>query len=124
MDYLEINEVGNYETWPESKLMELGTFEAPEKLGQSLLFENDTMVMWSIKLEPGQRLPFRKISRDYLWISMTEGLALTRYNTGKIAMFRFNKHETKYFEFENDSCIYDLENIGEDNLHINAIEFK
>ena len=124
MDYLEINEVGNFATWPESKLMELGTFEAPEKLGQSLLFEHENLVMWSIKLKPGQRLPFRKISRDYLWISMTEGLALTRYNTGKIAMLRFNKHETKYFEFENDSCIYDLENIGEDHLHIHAMEFK
>lgn len=124
MTCTEINPVGNYEPWETSKLHELERNEITDCLGQKLLFENDNIRVWEVVLFPKERLPFRKINRNYSFVSMIDGLAITRNANGKISLLRLKKGVSEFMPMEGAQAVYDLENIGENLLFIHLMEFK
>ncbi|NJB70623.1 hypothetical protein GGR42_001085 [Saonia flava] len=123
MKLVEINPSGNFDPWSIEKQKELENLNPNEPLGTSLLFENESMRLWNIYLEPGERLPFRIQRTNYNWICMTGGLAISRFNDGKICLVKFDKEDVDYWEFQNNELICDLENIGEEEISINLIEY-
>lgn len=124
MKCVELNPSGNFEPWDPSKLLELQRKKIDDRLGQKLLFENDTIKVWEVILFPGERLPFRKISGNYNVTSLTEGLAVSRNANGKISLVRIKKGDSMFIEHEGQEAIYDFENIGENILFLHAMEFK
>lgn len=124
MKCIELNPAGSFDTWDPAKLEELKQKQIGEALGQNLLFENENIRVWKVVLFPGDRLPFRKINRNYSFVSMIEGLALTRCDNGKITMLRLKKGDTGFMPLEGTESIHDLENIGENILFLHAMEFK
>ncbi len=124
MTLTELNPVGNFNSWEKSKLDELKNIDRNEPLGNSLLFENEGIKLWNITLEPGERLPFRIQKTNYNWICLTGGLAISRFATGKISLVKFEKEDIGYWEFIDNELICDLENIGEEVLNLNVIEYK
>jgi hypothetical protein len=124
MQIVELNPAGNFDPWEPSKLNELKNQRFPESLGQKLLFENEKVLLWELDLVPGQRHPFRKISRNHSWVTQSEGLAISRCCTGKISMLRFKNGDSTFFGLNGEVAIHDLENIGESNLLIHITEFK
>jgi len=52
------------------------------------------------------------------------GLLITRYGNGKIDMIKLNPGDTEYFENIGKNYVNDLENIGEDLVVINILEYK
>jgi len=123
MECVELNPVGNFDPWDPEKMHELKN-NISESIGQHLLFENKWIRLWDIFLKPGQRLPFRLQNRSYSWTSLTEGLAISRYSNGKISLLRFRKGDNAYQEFTGSFVISDFENIGEEPLKINILEYK
>lgn len=124
MKCVELNPVGNFDTWEPSKLGELKKKEIDDSLGQKLLFENDAIKVWEAVLSPGERLPFRKIRRNYNFVSTTGGLAVGRSASGKISLVQINKGDSMFMEHEGRESVYDFENIGENILFLHAMEFK
>lgn len=124
MKLTELNPVGHFNLWETSKIEELKNIDPNLPLGNSLLFENESIKLWSITLEPGERLPFRIQKTNYNWICLTGGLAISRFASGKISLVKFEKEDIGYWEFIDNELICDLENIGEDVLNINVIEYK
>lgn len=124
MKCIELNPEGNFDPWEPSKLKELQKKEFDGRLGQKLLFENKTIKVWEAILFPGERLPFRKISGNYNFTSMTEGLAVSRSDNGKISLVRINKGDSMFIKHNGEESIYDFENIGENILFLHAMEFK
>ena len=124
MKCLELNPPGNFDFWDPSKLMELKSNSIDDRLGQKLLFENNRIKVWEVILFPGESLPFRKISVNYTFTSMTEGLAISRNANGKIVLVRIKEGDSMYLDHEGRQTIYDLKNIGEDTLFLHALEFK
>ncbi len=124
MKCIELNPSGNFDSWEPSKLLELQRNKIDGRLGQKLLFENDTIKVWEVVLLPGERLPFRKISGNYNFMSMTEGIAISRYANGKITLVRIKKGDSMFINHEGQEVIYDFENIGENILFLHAMEFK
>jgi len=124
MKCVELNPAGNFDTWDPSKLKELKQKEIDERLGKKLLFENDAIIVWEVVLFPGERLPFRKISRNYNLVSMTGGLAVSRSANGKISLVRINKGDSMFMKHEDRESVCDFENIGENILFLHAMEFK
>lgn len=124
MKCVELNAKGNFDPWEPSKLEELKKKDIDERIGQKLLFENDTIKLWEVVLFPGERLPFRKISGNYNLTSMTEGLALSRSANGKITLVRINKDDSMFIKHDGSEAVYDFENIGDTLLFLHAMEFK
>ena len=124
MKCVELNPSGNFDSWEPSKILELQRKKIDDRLGQKLLFENDKIKVWEVVLFPGERLPFRKINGNYSFTSMTEGLAISRYATGKINLVRIKKGDSMFIKHEGQAAIYDFENIGENILFLHVMEFK
>ncbi|SDQ72198.1 hypothetical protein [Flagellimonas zhangzhouensis] len=124
MQCVELNPVGNFDPWEQEKIDELMHQEISESLSDNLVFENEFVKLWDIHLLPGQRIPFRKQNRNYGWVCTTGGLVLTRYGNGKIDMVKLNPGDTQYFEYKGKNYVNDLENIGEDTIVINILEYK
>jgi hypothetical protein len=124
MNYLEINASGNFETWNPSKIKELKENKISNDLGQNLVFENENVRIWEVVLLPNERLPFRKINLDYSWVSLTTGLAISRYADGKIILMRIEKGDSAFLKCKEKAYVYDLENKGEDILFFHLTEFK
>ena len=89
-----------------------------------MVFENEVIKLWDLRLLPGERLNFRRHNTNYGWVCTTGGLVITRYGNGKIDMVKLNPGDTEYFENRGKNYVNDLENIGEDTLVINILEYK
>ncbi len=124
MNILEINATGNFETWNPSTIQEVKDKNLSNDLGHNLLFENENVRIWEVVLLSNERLPFREIKFDYSWVSLTSGLAISRYADGKINLMRFEKGDSAFVKYEEHNAICDLENKGGDLLFIQMTEFK
>ncbi|MGB6151358.1 MAG: hypothetical protein WBG48_05150 [Pricia sp.] len=124
MKCVEMNAIGNFDAWEASKIKETQKKDIPDNLGQKLLFENDNLRVWEVVLFPGERLPFRKITSNFNFTSVTEGLAVSRCANGKISLVRITKGGSMSMKHEGHESIYDLENIGENILFLHAMEYK
>ncbi|WP_411031603.1 hypothetical protein [Spongiimicrobium sp. 3-5] len=124
MKCVELNPKGNFDPWESSKVQELKEQQVSKSLGQKLLFENENMLVWEVVLFPQERLPFRKQSTNYCWVSHTNGLVISRRGDGKINMIHLKKGDSQFFKAEDTNYISDLENIGENLIFINIMEFK
>ncbi|WP_414460230.1 hypothetical protein [Flagellimonas lutimaris] len=124
MQFVELNPVGNFDPWEQEKIDELLHQEIKGSLSNRLVFENEVIKLWDLKLLPGERLNFRRHNTNYGWVCTTGGLVITRYGNGKIDMIKLNPGDTEYFENRGKNYVNDLENIGEDTLVINILEYK
>ncbi len=124
MESVQINPIGNFDSWESSKLLELRQHQISECLGQKVLFENANIRLWEVVLLTNERLPFRKSNRDCCWICMTNALAISRIENGQINLMRLKKGDTTYWQSENEQTIFDLENIGEEILVFHIMEFR
>ncbi|MEL6917349.1 MAG: hypothetical protein AAFO99_06425 [Bacteroidota bacterium] len=123
MKCVELNPAGNFDPWEPEKINELQRKKISESVGE-LIFENDDLRLWDISLWPKERLPFRRQNNTYSWTSLTDGLAVSRYVNGQITLIHFKKGDTNFVEFPKNNAINDLENIGDNILKINVLEYK
>ncbi|WP_394750439.1 hypothetical protein [Spongiimicrobium salis] len=123
MKCVELNPVDGFDAWDPVKLQELRNEPISDAVGTPL-FENSTIKLWEIALEPNERLPFRKRTKSYTWTCLTNGLAITRNANGQIKLLRLKKGDTGYWEFQRNEIISDLENIGENSIKIVIVEYK
>ena len=124
MQFVELNPAGNFDPWEQEKIDELLHQDIKESLSNRLVFENEVVKLWDLRLFPRERLSFRRHNTNYGWVCTTGGLVITRYGNGKIDMVKLNQGDTEYFENRGKNYINDLENIGEDIVVINILEYK
>ncbi len=118
-----INEKNNFATWEVDIIKELKNDLFSDSFG-SFLFENDSMKLWELSLNPYERIPFRILNRDYSLTCMTDGLALSRFANGVINLMRFRKGDTPIWQHQGNEIISDFQNLGEDVLKLTVIEHK
>jgi len=94
-----------FEGWPAAVKAEFTSHAAPGPVGSRLLSEDRRVRVWSIHLQPGERLGAHRHALDYFWTALTAG-------------------HTCHFEFgPGDSLLHDLENIGDAPLAFVTVEF-
>jgi beta-alanine degradation protein BauB len=52
-------------------------------IGDKILFENDQLRVWSVKLEPGARQPWHKHDLPYLIVPLTKGKNIMFFDDGR-----------------------------------------
>ncbi|WP_343486566.1 hypothetical protein [Allomuricauda sp. d1] len=124
MDCLELNPIDDFSKWEEDYVEELNSLEFKETLGNRLLFEDKTVKLWDLKLEPGQRMPFLRHNKNFSWISETNAVLKSRFGNGKITLIRVGKGDTEYFEHAEKNYINDLENLGDTSAIFKILEYK
>ena len=57
---MELNPAGNFDPWEQEKIDELLHQKIKESLTDKLVFENESVKLWDLRLLPGERLDFRR----------------------------------------------------------------
>ncbi len=124
MDCLELNPPYDFTKWESEYIKELHSLEFKENLGNLLLFEDDTIKLWNLKLDKGERMPFVKHNKDYSWISENDAILKSRWGNGRISLIRINQGDTEFFENDTKNYINDLENLGNHPIVFKILEYK
>jgi hypothetical protein len=104
---------------------ELERAKTNHEIGTALLFENDRVRVFELRLEPGERGPFHLHDRDYLWTVVESGRGLQRFADGSYVVRDYTVGETRFLEQSpEDSLIHDLENVGGSTLRFVTVELK
>ncbi|MEO1011378.1 MAG: hypothetical protein AAFX53_08740 [Bacteroidota bacterium] len=123
MKYAELNPKGDFTNWDEEKLNELERTEFPEELGNRLLFENDRVRLWELRLAPQDRLPFRRFRNDYSWSCPSGGMLVERNCNGTILFSHFEKEDKGHVDVKERIQIKDMQNIGFESLRMHIMEY-
>jgi hypothetical protein len=122
-DRLVDDEIDTYDTAPFAG--ELAAAPSNHEIGTSLLFENDHIRVFEVRLEPGERGPFHIHDKPYFWTVVDAGMGLQRFPDGTSTVHQYALRETAYrAQSAEDPLIHDLENVGETTLRFVTVELK
>ena len=126
MNCIELNPSNNFDHWDPKKVRDLNSTKTTELINQELLFENQVVKVWEVRLLPQETLPFRIQKFDFCLISRTRGSAVSHQPNGAIQFIQFKKGDT-HFSMNSDETkqvVGDLENVSTGLLIFTVIEFK
>lgn len=104
---------------------ELAAAPSNHDIGTSLLFENDHIRVFEVRLEPGERGAFHIHDKPYFWTVVDAGRGLQRFPDGTSIVHQYALRETAYrAQSAEDPLIHDLENVGETTLRFVTVELK
>lgn len=93
-------------------------------VGTQLLSETERVRVWTIRLQPGERIGFHRHVLDYFWTAITPGLALSHMQDGSTVERRYHAGETRHESYgPGEYKVHDLENIGDIELVFTTVEF-
>ena len=100
--------------------------QASRRIGTALVLETETMLVWHLRLAPGERLGFHRHDRPYFWSIVTDGRARSRYDDGRVADRTYAAGDTSHFPdlAPETAFVHDIENIGDSELVFVTVEFK
>ena len=95
------------------------------RVGGELLFENERIRVWSIRLQPGERYVAHRHVLDYFWTAISAGTSLQYSVGGKAELVHYEVGDTMFFSYgEGDSMVHDLGNAGATELAFTTVELK
>ncbi|MDP4022991.1 hypothetical protein Q8W71_10180 [Methylobacterium sp. NEAU 140] len=93
-------------------------------VGTRLLSEDPRCRVWTIVLEPGERIGFHTHVLDYFWTAATAGRARSHYGDGRVAEVEYRAGDIRHLAFgPGESMTHDLANIGDTTLVFTTVEF-
>jgi hypothetical protein len=105
--------------------VELAGAPSNHDIGTSLLFENDHIRVFEVRLEPGERGAFHIHDKPYFWTVVDAGRGLQRLPDGTSIVHQYAPGETAYrLQSSEDPLIHDLENVGDTTLRFVTAELK
>ncbi len=114
----------------EEGAFELGDFEtelkaAPNnhRVGTKLLFENDRVGIWEVRLPPGERAAFHIHDKPYFWTVVDAGIGRQRSADGTYVIRRYEVGDTSYGDHSQEQfMIHDIENYGDTEIRFITVE--
>ncbi|HUG86577.1 MAG TPA: alpha/beta hydrolase fold domain-containing protein [Euzebya sp.] len=93
---------------------ELARVQDNRQVGTALWFENESVQIWDLSLEPGQRVGFHTHDQTYFWTVTDPGRLLQRFDDGTSRIAEASLGQTNFMEYgPDDTTVHDLENVGE-----------
>lgn len=119
-----------------AEVIDEGTFDAGDfdkelqaardghrQLGTSVLFENDRVRVWEVRLAPGERGAFHLHDRHYFWTVVDGGLGKQRSEDGTWKLRRYDMGDTSYQDNSTGNpMIHDFENAGDSDIRFVTVE--
>ena len=95
------------------------------RVGSKLLSMDDRVRIWSIELEPGERLGAHRHTLDYFWTALRAGHGLQHVADGSTRSVMYAAGETRPFDFApGEYLLHDLENVGDTPPAFLTVEFR
>ena len=114
-----------FQNWPDEIKQEFKTNEFNGRIGNDLVFENDSVRVWRISLDPGERLPAHRHVLTYFWTAITPGRFLQRTYDGTTYESNYEAGLTHYYDVgSSEFALHDLENVGDSTMIFTAAELK
>lgn len=115
----------NLSSWEDWRRAELENHRHHGRVGSLLVSETDELRVWTIALQPGERLPFHCHVLNYFWTATSDGQARSHYADGRVAEAQYRAGDTKHFQFQSGAfMLHDLENTGRALLSFVTVELK
>ena len=112
------------EQWPAWLREEFQRNQFNGCVGTRLLSETDRVRVWTIRLEPGERIGFHRHVLDYFWTAVTPGIGLSHMQDGSTFERRYEAGETQHESYgPGEYKVHDLENTGDTELVFRTVEF-
>ena len=93
-------------------------------VGTELLSETDKVRIWIIRLQPGERVGFHRHVLDYFWTSVNGGRGRQHLMDGSTVEHSYAPGETRHETYgKGQYKVHDLENLGNEVMIFNTIEF-
>jgi beta-alanine degradation protein BauB len=93
-------------------------------VGTELLSESDRVRVWTIRLQPGERVGFHRHVLDYFWSAITPGRGRQHLQDGSTVEHSYQAGETRHETYrKGEFKVHDLENIGEHEMVFATVEF-
>lgn len=93
------------------------------QLGTRLLFRNDEVGVWEVRLQPGERGGFHLHDRHYFWTVVKGGIGKQRTADGVYHIRRYEEGDTSFLPHTpSDSVIHDFENAGDTEIRFITVE--
>ncbi|MFY9588575.1 MAG: hypothetical protein WAT66_14110 [Actinomycetota bacterium] len=97
--------------------------EQNRNVGTTLLFENERVRVWEIRLAPGERAPFHWHTTPYFFVCVEAGRARTRFPNGFYIDDDNEVGDTVFLDTEpGEAHVHDLENVGSTTLRFTTVE--
>ena len=93
-------------------------------VGNALVSETDRVRVWTIRLQPGERVGFHRHVLDYFWTSVSGGRGRQHVHDGTTVEYTYAPGETRHETYGlGEFKVHDLENIGDKEMVFMTIEF-
>jgi len=93
-------------------------------VGTELLSETNTVRVWIIRLQPGERVGFHRHVLNYFWTSVNGGRGRQHLMDGSTVEHNYAPGETRHESYGSGQFkVHDLENLGDREMIFNTIEF-
>jgi hypothetical protein len=113
-----------YANWSPALREEFANAVGNGCVGKVLVSESDRVRVWSLRLEPGERIAFHQHVLDYFWTAITPGKAISHMDDGHVVEAVYAAGDTKHHHYaKGEYKIHDLENVGDTPLVFTTVEF-
>lgn len=113
-----------FEGWSDAVKADFSDHSHNTTVGSHLLSVDQRVKVWSIHLEPGERLGAHRHTLDYFWTALRPGDSLQHVDDGSTRVVSYEAGETRHFNLgPGEYLLHDLENIGETPLWFVTVEF-
>lgn len=93
------------------------------QVGSRVLFENDRVRVWEVRLEPGERGAFHLHDGPYFWTVVDGGIGLQRSKDGTYKVRDYREGDTSFQDNSpRDTMIHDFENAGDSRIRFVTVE--
>lgn len=102
---------------------ELAAAPANHHIGSRLIFENERVRVWEVRLQPGERVSFHVHDQPYFWTVADAGVGRQRTADGEYVVRRYEMGDTWFGNFSPEAAmIHDFENFGEGEMRFITVE--
>lgn len=102
---------------------ELSAAPGNHEVGTKLLYENDRVGIWEVRLGPGERAAFHIHDKSYFWTVVEPGIGRQRLADGSYLVQRYEDGETLFMPYSSEEyVIHDIENCGDTRLRFITVE--
>lgn len=118
-------DLARYADWPEERREEIVANWRSRQVGSRIVSETDTVRVWHLVLQPGERAPFHRHAEPYFWTVIEAGRSRSYYHDGSVRIADYAAGDTKHFDLRDGAFfVHDLENIGDGPLTFVTVEHK
>lgn len=113
----------DFEGWSEELKEEFRQHAFDGHVGSRLLSENERVLVWEIRLAPGERWHAHRHVLDYFWTAVTAGSSRQHTFDGTTRDVSYSAGETRHFTFaDGEYLLHDIENAGDGELVFTTVE--